>query len=134
MRSLVTKWKQKFEQQIPQKSHLVDLWTRESKIVISMPNMKQLKNGGLKMNKETRISILLFQAWTRGLNGILLSKLFWPTVRKNCSSDREKLLKFEAEGREFAKFFRSLEQTVRTMFDNRMLFKLVPGGYSYLIN
>ena len=28
-------------------------------------------------------------------------KLFWPTVRNNCSSDREKLLKFEAEGREF---------------------------------
>ena len=24
-------------------------------------------------------------------NGILLPKLFWPTVRKNCSSDREKL-------------------------------------------
>ena len=41
-------------------------------------------------------------------NGILLPKLFWPTVRKNCSSDREKLLKFEAEGREFAKYLRSL--------------------------
>ena len=27
-------------------------------------------------------------------NGILLPKLFWPTVRKNCPSDREKLLKF----------------------------------------
>ena len=27
------------------------------------------------------------------------------TVRKNCSSDRQKLLKFEAEGQEFAKFF-----------------------------
>ena len=24
-------------------------------------------------------------------NGILLLKLFWPTVRRNCSSDREKL-------------------------------------------
>ena len=33
-----------------------------------------------------------------GRNGILLPKLFGPTVRKNCSSDREKLLKFEAEG------------------------------------
>ena len=31
-------------------------------------------------------------------NGILLPKLFWPTVRKNCSSDWEKILKFEAEG------------------------------------
>ena len=39
-----------------------------------------------------------------GGNGILLPKLFWPTVRKNCSSDREKLLKFEAEDQEFAKF------------------------------
>ena len=27
---------------------------------------------------------------------------------QNCSSDREKLLKFEAEGPEFAKFMRSL--------------------------
>ena len=36
--------------------------------------------------------------------GILLPKLFWPTVRKNCSSDRENLLKFEAEGQEFTKF------------------------------
>jgi len=47
------------------------------------------------------------------------------TVRKNCSSDQEKLLKFKAEGREFAKFLRSLEKfihTVRTIFGNRMLF------------
>ena len=39
-------------------------------------------------------------------NGILLPKLFGRTVRKNCSSDREKILKFVAEGREFAKFLR----------------------------
>ena len=44
--------------------------------------------------------------------GILLPKLFWPTVRKKCSSDQEKLLKLEAEGREFAKFFRSLDRTI----------------------
>ena len=48
-------------------------------------------------------------------NGILLPKLFWLTVRKNCSSNREKLLKFEAEGREFAKFLRSLEQFIQTV-------------------
>jgi hypothetical protein len=47
-----------------------------------------------------------------GSNSILLPKLFWPTVRKNCSSDWEKLLKFEAEGQEFAKFLRSLEQFI----------------------
>ena len=46
-------------------------------------------------------------------NGILLPKLFWPTVRKNCSSDLEKLLKFEAEGQELTKVLRSLEQFVR---------------------
>ena len=34
-------------------------------------------------------------------------------MRKNCSIDREKLLKFEAEGQEFAKFLRSLEQFIQ---------------------
>ena len=48
-------------------------------------------------------------------NGILLPKLFWPTVRKNCSSSWEKPLKFEAEGREFAKFLRSVEQFIQTV-------------------
>ena len=48
-------------------------------------------------------------------NGILLPKLFWPTVRKNCSSDRKKLLIFEDEGRELAKFLKSLEQFVKTV-------------------
>ena len=46
---------------------------------------------------------------------------------QNYSSDRKKLLKFEAEGREFAKFLRSLEQFIQTVkvqnnFWNRMLF------------
>ena len=36
-------------------------------------------------------------------------------MRKNCSCDREKILKFEAEGRDFAKILRSLEQFVRTV-------------------
>ena len=48
-------------------------------------------------------------------------------MRKNCSSDREKLLKFEAEGQEFAKYLRSHEQFIQTVkgqnnFGNRMLF------------
>jgi hypothetical protein len=49
------------------------------------------------------------------MNGILLQKLFWPTVRKKCSSDREIHLTFEAEGREYAKLLRSLEQFIQTM-------------------
>ena len=36
-------------------------------------------------------------------------------MRKKWSSDREKLLKFEAEGREFAKILRSLEQFIQTV-------------------
>ena len=36
-------------------------------------------------------------------------------MRRNCSSDREKLLKFKAEGREFAKNLRSLEQFIQTV-------------------
>ena len=45
-------------------------------------------------------------------NVILLPKLFWHTVRKKCSSDWEKLLKFEAEN---AKILRSLEQFIWTV-------------------
>ena len=36
-------------------------------------------------------------------------------MRKKCSTDREKLLKFEAEGREFSKFLRSPEQFIQTV-------------------
>ena len=48
-------------------------------------------------------------------NDILLPKLFWPTVRKKISIDQENVLKFEAEGQEFAKFSRSLEQLIQTV-------------------
>ena len=46
---------------------------------------------------------------------ILLPKLFLSTVRNNCSSDQEKLLKFEAEGPEIETFLRSLEQFIQTV-------------------
>ena len=36
-------------------------------------------------------------------------------MRKNCYSDRERLLKFKAAGREFSKILRSLEQFVQTV-------------------
>ena len=49
------------------------------------------------------------------MNNGILPKLFWPTVRKSCSSDREKISKFEAEGRVFDKFLRSLEQFIQTV-------------------
>ena len=47
--------------------------------------------------------------------GIFLPKLFWLTLRKNCSSDQENVLKFESEGQEFSKIVRSLEQFVQTV-------------------
>ena len=47
--------------------------------------------------------------------GMLFPKLFQPTVRKNCSSHQEKLLKFETEDREFTKQLRSQEQFILTV-------------------
>ena len=38
-----------------------------------------------------------------------VSKIVLTYCEKNCSSNQEKLLKFEAEGREFAKILRSLK-------------------------
>ena len=60
--------------------------------------------------------------------GVLFRKLFWCTVKKNCHTDGEKFLKLKAEGREFAKFLRLLEQFICTEkgqynFWNRMRFK-----------
>ena len=44
-----------------------------------------------------------------------VTKIVLTYYEKNCSSDREKILKFEAEAREFAKFLRSLEQFIQTV-------------------
>ena len=60
------------------------------------------------MEKNAALTVYLTK------NGILLQKLYRPTVRKHCSSDREKLLKFEAEGQEFSKILKLLEQFIQT--------------------
>ena len=71
-------------------------------------------------------------------NGILLLKLLWPTERKNCSSDREKLLKFEAEGGEFVNFLRPLiysnNKKSEQFLVTECIFKIVHGDFSSLIN
>ena len=63
----------------------------------------------------------------------LLPKLLWPTVRKRCFSDWEKLLKLEAEGLEFSNFLGLLEQLlkwkVRTIFGNRLFFNPIPTSH-----
>ena len=43
------------------------------------------------------------------------TKIVLTYCEKKFSSDLEKLLKFKAEGREFAKFLRSLEQFIQTV-------------------
>ena len=48
--------------------------------------------------------------WTK-----ILKNGYCATVRKNGSSDQEKLLKLEAEGQEFAKILRILDQFIRTV-------------------
>ena len=69
-----------------------------------------------KENKEnwSRKDITIYILFGLSLIGVLLPKLFWPFVRKNCSSDWEKLLKFEAEGGEFAKKF----EITKTIYSN----------------
>ena len=44
-------------------------------------------------------------------------------LKAKCASDQEKLLKFQAEGREFSKFLRTIYQTVivQTNFLNKIL-------------
>ena len=69
---------------------------------------------------------LWFQCFECGLinslrpnrDGILFPKLFRSSVRKICSSNREQLLKMEAEGQEFAIFLRSLEQFIYFIHQN----------------
>ena len=44
-----------------------------------------------------------------------VNKIVLTYCEKKCSSDQENFLKFEAEGREFAKFLRALEQFIQTV-------------------
>ena len=80
--------------------------------------------------KKTNNDVIQSQVHKYSID-ILFPKLFWPTVRKNCSSDREKLLKFEAEGWEFAIFWGQFIGTLKGHCNvwNRMLFQLVHGGF-----
>ena len=48
-------------------------------------------------------------------NWYFVTKIVLTYCEKKCSSEREKLLKFEAEGREYAKILRSPEQFIQTV-------------------
>ena len=49
-----------------------------------------------------------FDFWN---NGILFLKLFWPTVRKNCSSDREKFWTSRLKAKNLQKFCSNSERS-----------------------
>ena len=69
----------------------------------------------LSRNRKVNVSTIVIKLPAhRGMtwNGILLPRLIWPNVRKNCSSDWVFFFKFEGEGREFSKKLRSLEQLI----------------------
>ena len=44
-----------------------------------------------------------------------VTKIVLTTVRKKCSSDQEKLLKYEVEGQKFVKVLRYLKQFIQTV-------------------
>ena len=54
--------------------------------------------------------------------------------KKNCSSDQEQFLKFEDEGREFAKILRSLERSEQFLVTECFFNLFLEISYMYLIN
>ena len=65
--------------------------------------------------KEEREKSLILRQASIISNGILFQKLFWPTLRKNCSDEWENVCQFEAESWEFEKKLQSLEQFIQTV-------------------
>ena len=68
-----------------------------------------------ELSKEHWVYCQGYNLQTRGnlRKWYFVTKIVLTYCKKNYSSDRENFLKFEAEGREFAKVLRSLEQFVQ---------------------
>ena len=60
-------------------------------------NLKRIHGLGIMICQFVVIIRTVYCCFWKVRIGILLPKLFWPTVRKKCSSDQENILKFEAE-------------------------------------
>ena len=78
-----------------------------------------ISKDGLQYTDKSKKDLLLLRtlAWKIQFSPsemVFCSKIVL-TYCENCSSDREKLLKFEAETREFSKILRSLEQFIQTV-------------------
>ena len=98
----------------------VDLTQPESDLVSEFDNLLKSLDIGMKKlpynpGSDNAGKLNSSYKLRKIINGILLPKSFWPTVTKKCSSEWGKLLKFEAEGQEFAKCLRSLEQFIQTV-------------------
>ena len=78
-----------------------------AKIITRLPFDFQRKKIQLKSNFGKIFQLLE--------NWYFVTKIVLTYFEKKSSSDREKLLKFEAEGREFSKFLTSLEQFNQTV-------------------
>ena len=92
-------------------------------ITISKQQMKKQDYYEAHNNLSKNIASIQFTNYRRKLPisyvkfwiGNFFPKLFWPILRKGCSSDQEKLLKFEADGWDFAKILISLDQFIQTV-------------------
>ena len=69
-----------------------------------------------KLIVHLSLSFLFTKNFDKVCSGILLPNLFWPTGRKERFRVQGKVLKFEAEGREFANVLRSVEQCLNNFW------------------
>ena len=66
------------------------------------------------LSKFLRTAIRLINEHSRK-KWYFVTKIVLTYCEKKCSTDRENILKFEAEGPEFAKFLRSLDQFIQAV-------------------
>ena len=84
----------------------MNIWMDELSEYLHQSEHQCFQNICHLLTESKVIEAFMKHKWIPGI-GILLPKLFWLTVRKNCSSDQKKRWKFEAEDREFLKILRS---------------------------
>ena len=102
----------------PRGAHLENLhWSKPNLICWQFWSRMKMRLGFFHWNK-TQV-----RAWNVFLSNVILFyvqmvfclQIVLTNWEKNGSRDREKLLKFETEGQEFAKFLRSQEQFIQTV-------------------
>ena len=94
--------------------HVLDIWKTPSTVskAISMWFLQERFQMQTKCI-EAHENMLQKESGWKEKTGILLPKLFWPTVRKNCSSDREKLWNSRLKTKNMKNF-----EITRTIYSN----------------